>query len=338
MATARLPDEGHAGTRPSPWHPPLGGIPPGEFLRRLGARLTGADVGAYAAQLAYYLLFAMFPFLLFLAALLAYVPIPDLLDRIIAVLSGLLPEQAMAQVEGNVERLVTEARGGLLTFGIVAALWSASIGFAAISRSLNRVYGVRDQRPFWKRRAIAVLMTVGLGTLIMVSAVLLIFGPPLIGALAERLGLGAAFEIIVGVLRWPVIVLIMMFTVALIYYLAPDVEQSFRWITPGSVVAVLVWILASLGFAWYVENFGNYNRVYGSIGAIIILLTWLYLTAFFLLAGGAMNAVIEFGSSGGKDAGERDLPPGDGASDGREGRRGKESDSLSSSRERRHHS
>jgi len=286
----------------------LGGLTAWELLKRVRVQITRDDVSAYAAQLAYYCLFALFPFLMFLAALLAYIPIPNLFDRIVEMMGEFVPASVMQHIEGNIEQLLTETRGGLLSTGILIAVWIASNGFAAVSVSLNRAYGVREQRPFWKVRGLAVLMTVGLAVLLILWSTVLVFGPLLAGWLAENLGFGGAFEIIVRIVRWPVIIFLMILTVALIYYFAPDVEQDWRWITPGSVVAVIVWVLVSLGFAFYVDNFGRYDRVYGSIGVIIILLTWLYISALFLLIGGEINAEIENAAEGGKDKGEKEMP------------------------------
>lgn len=286
----------------------LGGLTVWELLKRVQRQLGKDDVSAYAAQLAYYFLFALFPFLVFLAALLAYIPIPDLFERIVALLGEFVPAEVMRQIEGNIEQLLSQPRGGLLSTAILGAIWISSSGFVAVSLSLNRAYGVREQRPFWKVRGLAILLTVGLALLVALWGMLLVFGPPLAGWLAERFGLGHLFEIAVQVVRWPLIAALMMLTIALIYYFAPDVEQEWRWITPGSIIATLVWLLVSLGFAYYVDNFGNYNHVYGSIGAIIILLTWLYLSALFLLIGGEINAEIENAARDGKNKGEKELP------------------------------
>lgn len=266
------------------------------------------DIPSYAAALAYYFLFSLFPFFLFLAALLAYIPIPNLLDQIMSLLGQLVPQDLLSLIEDNVTDLVSKQRGGLLSFGILAALWTASSAVTAISNSMNKAYGVTEGRPFWKVRGAAIVLTVGLAALIPGSMVLLLLGPKYAGWLAAKIGLSQAFVILWSILRWPVIVFLMIFGAALVYYFTPDVEQEWRWITPGSVFAVLTWVPFSLGFAYYVDNFGQYNKTYGSIGAVIVLLTWMYLSSFFLLLGGEINSEIEHASAGGKAEGEKELP------------------------------
>jgi membrane protein len=261
-----------------------------------------------AAQLAYYLLFALFPFFLFLTTLLGYLPISNLLDQLMALLTQLLPRDALALVQDNVHQLVAGQRGGLLSFGILAALWTSSSAVTAIMDSLNRAYNVEESRPFWKVRGLAILLTIGLSLLIIVSLVLLTFGPQIGGWIADFLGLGGVFQVAWNLLRWPVIVFFLILALALVYYLAPDVEQEWKWITPGAVCATLAWIGASLGFAFYVNNFGSYNVTYGSIGTVIVLLTWMYVTGLLILVGGEINSEIEHAAPSGKAPGEKEQP------------------------------
>ena len=286
----------------------LGGMRVTTLIKRVWHEINEDYVWCYAAQLAYYFLFSLFPFFIFLAALLAYIPIPNLMDQIMALLGQFLPGAVLDMVKDNVIELVTQPRGGLLSLGIVLALWTAASAMAAMTDSLNRAYGVKEGRPFWRVRVVAVLLTIGLAALMLSSMVLLIFGSELGSLIAWKIGLGTAFDAAWLVLRWPIIVFLMMFGAALIYYFAPDVEQEWRWITPGAVFAVLAWIVMSLIFAWYVDNFGNYSVTYGSIGAVIILLTWMYFTGFFLLVGGEINAEIEHAAVSGKAKGKKKLP------------------------------
>jgi membrane protein len=291
------------GSRPSAWA--LGGLGVTELGRRVIAEIRDDDCLSRAAQLAYYFLFALFPFFLFLTTLLGYLPIPDLLDRLLEALGQMLPGEALQLVQDNIRQLVTGQRGGLLSFGILAALWTSSSALTAIIDSLNRAYDVEEGRPFWKVRLTAIGLTVGLSVFIVVALVLLTFGPQLGRWVADLVGLGRVFEVTWNVVRWPVIVGLLVVAIALLYYFAPDVEQAWTWITPGSACAVLGWLLASLGFAFYVNRFGSYNATYGSIGAVIVLLTWMYVTGLFVLIGGEINAEIEHAAPGGKDPGEK---------------------------------
>jgi membrane protein len=286
----------------------LGGLSVGTLAKRVYNEMGADEISGYAAQLAYYFLFSLFPFFLFLAALLPYVPIPNLLDQIMTLAGGLLPAAAMEMVQDNIVSLVSEPRGGLLSVGIGLALWSASSAFVAMATSLNRAYGVKEGRPFWKVRGLAIVLTVGLAVLIISSMILLIFGPELGGWLADYVGLGQAFDVFWNIARWPVIVILMMVAIALVYYFAPDVEQDWHWITPGAIFAVLAWIGLSLLFGYYVENFGSYDKTYGSIGAVIVLLTWMYLSGLVLLVGGELNSEIEHAAVGGKSEGQKHMP------------------------------
>ncbi|MPZ75598.1 MAG: YihY family inner membrane protein [Deltaproteobacteria bacterium] len=283
----------------------LGGLGAKELGRRVISEVQEDNCAGYAAALAYYFLFALFPFFLFLTALLGYLPIPNLMDQIMGSLAQVMPGEALSLVQDNVGNLVTKQRGGLLSFGILAALWTSSSAITAISDALNHAYDVEEGRPFWKLRGMAILLTIGLSVFLIVSIVLLMFGPQIGGWLADFIGLGSAFEIAWRILRWPVILFLVVVAIAAIYYFAPDVEQSWKWVSPGSVFAVALWLLVSLGFSYYVNNFGEYDKTYGTIGGIIVLLTWMYVSGFVILVGGEINSVIEHASADGKAPGEK---------------------------------
>jgi membrane protein len=278
-----------------------------EATRRTYDKVLTDDCLGRAAQLAYYFLFALFPFLLFLTTLLGYIPVPDLLGHIMLLLAHALPREALTLVQDNVYSLVTQPRGGLLSFGIIAALWTSSSAITAIMADLNRAYGVEENRPWWKVRITALLLTIGFSLFVIAATVLLIFGPQLGTWLASIVGLGDVFAVVWTVARWVIILGCLIVALAALYYFAPDVQQQWRWITPGSVCAVIGWILASLGFAYYVNNFGSYNATYGSIGAVIVLLTWMYVTGFFILVGGELNSEIENSTPSEKKTDERTL-------------------------------
>jgi membrane protein len=286
----------------------LGGLSVKDLGRRVIREIQEDDCLGRAAQLAYYFLFALFPFFLVLTTLLGYLPVPNLMDRLMEMLAGILAGDALQLVQDNVREIVTSQRGGLLSFGILVAIWTSSSAVTAIVDGLNRAYDVEEGRPYWKVRLIAILLTVGISLFIIFSLILLTFGPQIGGWIADQVGLGTIFRIAWNLLRWPVIVGLIILAMALIYYIAPDVEQRWQWITPGSLVAVIGWLLASLGFSFYVNNFGSYNATYGSIGAVIVLLTWMYVSGFFVLVGGEINAEIEHAASSGKDPGEKQLP------------------------------
>lgn len=285
--------------------PGLRGLSVKAVGKRLVEEVSEDDCAGQAAQLAYYFLFALFPLLLFLVTLLGYLPVPDLFDRMIEAAARVLPPQALSLVRDTIGNITSQRRGGLLSIGALVALWSASAGFRAIMSSLNRAYDVEEARPWWKYYGVSILATVGFSVLAIVAFALLIFGPQIGHALAAYIGLGDVFDTAWGAIRWPVALVLLTLVLAGIYYVAPNVEQDFRWLTPGSALAVVGWVVASVGFSIYVQNFGSYDKTYGSVGAVIVLLTWLYLTAFLLLVGGETNAVIEHLAPGGKRPGAK---------------------------------
>lgn len=192
-----------------------------------------------------------------------------------------------------------------MSVGILVALWTASAGFRSLMNAMNRAYDVDEGRPSWKLMLLSLLYTIGTAVILLASAGLMIVGPQVMEWLADLVGLKETIVLLWAWLRWPVVVFLMMLLVAVLYYVTPDVEQEFRFITPGSVLAVIVWIAASVGFGIYVQNFADYNATYGSIGAIIVLLLYFYISAAVLLLGAELNAVIEHHSVEGKDPGEK---------------------------------
>jgi membrane protein len=299
-------------TRASSAHVPkvlhVGGLSAKEFARRMIYKIRHDDCFGRAAELAYYFLFALFPFSLFLTTLLGYLPVPNLTDRLMELLAQMLPSDALRLVQEHVRDLVTGQRGGLLSFGIFAALWTSSSAITAIIEGLNRAYDVEEGRSFWKVRGLAIVLTIGLSLFMILSIVLLTFGTQLGSWIADQVGSGGVFQVVWNILRWPVSSGLLIVAIALVYYVAPDVEQKWQWITPGSVVAVMGWIGASLGFGYYVNHFGSYNATYGSIGAVIVLLTWMYVSGFFILVGGEINAEIEHAAPSGKAPGDKQFP------------------------------
>jgi membrane protein len=276
-----------------------------DLLKRT-ARETQADNGlGLAAQLAYYFFLALFPALLFLIALASFLPGQDLVGRVVGMLQGVAPAEVVGIIRDQLAKIAEGRQGGLLSFGVVAALWSSSAAMVAIIDALNRAYDVEDQRPWWKQRLTAILLTVGVALFLLVSFTLIVAGPQLAELVAGRLGLGSVFEWTWKIAQWPLVFGLVATAVGLIYYFAPDVDQDFAWITPGSLAATLLWLVGSLAFRLYVVNFGSYNETYGTIGGVMVLMLWLYLTGLTIIIGAEMNAEIEHASPHGKAAGEK---------------------------------
>ena len=263
-------------------------------LRAAVAEFQRDDALGLAAQLAFYLILALFPFLLVLVSLMGTFSSPELADQVLGYFREVTPQQVYEIIESYLHDIIAGNRPapGLFSVGLVIALWSASGAFAALINALNKAYDVEESRPFWKVRGIALLMTLGLSVMIIVGVLLLVAGPPIGRGIADLLGLGEVFTLVWNVVQWPVALSLMVFTVALLYYFAPDAGQPFRWITPGGLIGVLLWVLASVIFRFYVSNFGSYDATYGSIGAVIVLLLYLYISSLTILFGAELNATL----------------------------------------------
>jgi membrane protein len=275
------------------------------FKRALSEAFWKDNCLALAAQLAYYFFFALFPTLLFMVAVASYFPLATLIDDLFRTMGGLLPPEALRLITDQMIKISNEGRGGLLTLGVLLAVSSSSAAMVAIIDTLNKAYDVEEGRPWWKVRLIAIALTVGVASFILVSFALVLVGPTVATELAQRMHLGSAFEWAWKTLQWPVLFGLASFGIALIYYFAPDVEQEWIWLTPGSVFATTLWLAASLGFKYYVANWGNYTETYGLIGAVMILLLWFYISGLVLLVGAEINAEIEHASTRGKAPGEK---------------------------------
>jgi membrane protein len=255
------------------------------------------DALGLGAQLAFYLILAIFPFILFCVAILdAFSSAsPQFATELFVYLERLLPAQVFGLIQTYTENTLRneDTAPGLLSIGILGTIWAASGAFAALMNALNRAYEVQETRPFWKVRGIAILMTLGLSALILIGVLLLVAGPSIGRTLAEVLTLGDEFMFVWNIVRWPAALLFMVVTVALMFYFAPDANQPFRWITPGGVVGILLWVLASIAFNLYLSSdFNAYNKTYGSIGTVIILLLYLYISSLTILFGATLNATL----------------------------------------------
>jgi membrane protein len=284
--------------------PDMKGLPIHRVMVRTVTEFVADEMSTYASALAYQMLFSLFPFILFLIALIGFLHLPDFFSWLRLQSELVLPPQALEQVNPVIDQL-QQSKGGLLSVGIVIALYTASAGVRLMMSAMNAAYDVVEGRPAWKRFPLSIIYTIGIAGMLLVAAALMVLGPQVMGWIAAQVGLEDFIVTVWTIARWPVIVVLMMIAVALIYYVMPDVKQEFRFITPGSVLAVTVWIVASLGFAFYVKTFADYNAMYGSIGAIIVLLLYFYISAAVLLLGAEMNAVIEHMSTEGKDPGEK---------------------------------
>jgi membrane protein len=255
------------------------------------ARVAEDDLTTQAAALAYYFFLSIFPLLLFVLALASVLPIRGLEGWLLENARRTMPAEAHVAVAGAVQSLLETPRGGLLSLGAVLALWTASAGFAALMAGLNRAYRVEDPRPWWRARLHALGLTAALSALMVLAFVLTLFGGLLVDVVTSRLGPVAG--VAAFALRWGATLGAVMVVVAAVYYACPALERDWQWVRPGSAFFTFGFLAASSAFSSYVGRFGAYDKTYGSLGAIIILLLWMYILALFLLLGGELNALLE---------------------------------------------
>lgn len=278
-----------------------------ELLKRTYNEIMADNCLGLAAQLAYYFFLALFPALLFVVAILSFVPVRGLLDAITQSLARVAPYEAFVLIRDQMLKIAGDKNGGLLTIGMIGTIWSTSSGVNAIIDTLNQAYDIQEGRPWWKVKLTALGLAVALAIFIVLSFALVLIGPTVAEKVAGWVDLGTVFTWTWMILQWPVVFALVTLAVAMVYYYAPDAEQQFVWITPGSVLATVLWVLISLGFKLYVAKFGSYNATYGTIGGIIILLTWFYVSSLAILVGAELNAEIEHASPYGKDPGEKQI-------------------------------
>ncbi len=276
-----------------------------ELLTRTYRELLADNCLGLAAQLAYYFFLALFPALLFLVAIVSFIPIAGLLDAITANLARVAPGEVLAIIQDQILKVAHGNNGGLLTLGMLGTIWSTSSGLTAIIDTLNQAYDIQEGRPWWKVKLIALGLTVALAVFIVISFALVLVGPALAQRVAAWAHMGAAFALAWTILQWPVIFVLVALAMAMIYYYAPDAVQEWVWITPGSLLATTLWLAISLGFKFYVSHFTSYNATYGAIGGVIVLMLWFYVSALAVLIGAELNSEIEHASPYGKDPGEK---------------------------------
>jgi membrane protein len=276
-----------------------------ELALRTAREVMADNCLGLAAQLAYYFFLALFPALLFIVALVSFLPVQGLLDAITGMLGRVAPSEALSLIHEQIVTIASGKDGGLLTLGMLGTIWSTSSGMTAIIDTLNQAYDIQESRPWWTVRLIAIGLTIALAVFIVVSFALVIVGPTLAEKVAVWAHMGPLFAWTWKILQWPVVFGLVALGMALIYYYAPDAEQQFIWITPGSVFATALWLLISLAFKFYVTNFTSYTATYGLIGGAIVLMLWFYVSALAVLVGAELNAEIEHASPYGKDPGEK---------------------------------
>ena len=251
-----------------------------------------------AAALTYYGVLAIFPALLAFVSLVGLFGDPaETTDALLDLLGGLVPSTTLDAVRGPIENLATSPAAGF-TFitGIVGALWSASGYVAAFSRAMNRIYSIQEGRPFWKLRPVTLAVTVLAIVIAVLAALMITLSGPVAEQIGEAIGIGDTAVLVWNIAKWPLLAFLVVLLVAVLYYATPNVKQpKFRWMSFGALFALIVWVVASAGFAFYVANFSSYNETYGSIGGVIVFLLWVWISNIALLFGAELDAELERG-------------------------------------------
>jgi membrane protein len=280
-----------------------------DFFKLTIKEVSEDHVSAFAGNLTYKALFAIFPFFTFLLSLLGLFGAGDLVNTMIDYLSGVLPESASEFIGGQLRNIAESQAESTFTVGaiisILLALWGVSGAFRSVMEAMNVMYEVEEDRPFWKVYGISIFISLVVIVLMLTAFGIVVFGSSVGGGLAAIVGLDQTFQVVWSIVQWPIVAGVVLFTFAVIYYFAPAAKQKFRWISPGAVLAFVFWLLFSLAFSYYASNFGDYGATYGSLAGVILLMLYIYYSALIMLVGAEMNQVIEWHIPGGKDEGEK---------------------------------
>lgn len=268
-----------------------------EFLKDLYVRFGNDDLLSTGAEVAFYLLLSLFPFLVFLIALISYAPMVDIQDSI-QILAPLMPASAYEILQGIVNQTIADRSGTLLSFGMLLAVWSSASGVTSLMSGINRAYDQEETRRSWKITAVSLYFTLELAIAIIFSLILIVFGKVLGTQLFHFLGFSDASLKVWNYVGYIITLITTILVFISLYYNTPNRRSKFREVIPGAVVASLGWVIISIAFSYYIDNFGNYSKVYGSLGGIIALLMWLYVSSIIILMGAEINASLMFSKMG----------------------------------------
>ncbi|WP_246943018.1 YihY/virulence factor BrkB family protein [Bacillus pinisoli] len=260
------------------------------FLKDLWGRFHQDELAGLSAELAYFFLLSLFPFMIFLVTLIGYLPLDQ--ENIIEFLRQYAPGEALTLIERNIQGIIRSENGGLLSFGIIATIWSASNGLNAVIRAFNRAYDVKETRSFIIARMMSVILTIAMIVVIIIALLLPVFGKQIGVFIFSTLGLSDTFLLIWNAARWVISFFVLLVVFSCLYYFAPNKHLHWKEVFTGAFFATVGWIIVSTAFSYYVGSFGNYSATYGSLGGIIVLMIWFYLTGMIILIGGEINAIL----------------------------------------------
>ena len=267
-----------------------------EDVKNLIFRFQDDDILAMSSQLAYSLLMAFFPFLIFLLTIVGFSPIKS--EDVLVGLKSILPKEAYVLIRKTVVEVVDTKNGHLLSLSLIFTVWSAANGLGAVIKGLNKAYDEEEKRSFIKVQIVAVLSTIALVFMIMAAFVFVVFGNVLGRYVAVNLKQLDGFWSMWNALRYVVTIINMILIFSVIYHFTPSRRLKWKEVLPGSIFTTIGWIVVSIGFAFYIDNFGNYSLVYGSLGAVVTLMTWLFISSIIILLGGELNATLAFQREG----------------------------------------
>lgn len=279
--------------RASPWK--LGGLTVIQLGKRVWRAINQDEVFTRSAALSYYFFSALIPMVFFLMAVLGLFTSQSehLRNNLLNYFAQVMPASAFTLVDKTLHEISTNSTGLKLVFGLVLSLWSGSGGMKSIMDALNRCYHIGESRPYWKRTLIALGLTVGMAMLAVCALTIVLYGGDIARFAGGHIGLSGIALFVWEIVQWPVALFFVLLAFALVYYWGPDARQQWQWVTPGSLVGVVVWIGASVLFRIYLHFYNSYSKSYGSLGAVIVLLLWLYITGMAILTGGEINSGIE---------------------------------------------
>ncbi|WP_163539530.1 YihY/virulence factor BrkB family protein [Gracilibacillus sp. YIM 98692] len=266
-------------------------IPAVSFMKQLMKRFADDDIAGLAAQLSYFFVLSLFPFIIFLVTLVGYLPFQQI--DFIQFISTYAPQEITHLIENNVTAIIDNRNGGLLSVGIIGTLWSASIGINAIIRSFNRAYNIDEERSFIRVRVVSIVLTFAMLLVIIIAFLLPIFGRAIGVSLFSIFGLSETFLQWWNALRWVISSVIFFIVLITLYLLAPSKKVHVKDVFIGALFSTIFWQLTSLAFSLYVSKMGNYSATYGSLGGVIILMIWFYLSGIIIIVGGEINALKE---------------------------------------------
>ncbi|PEL13668.1 ribonuclease [Bacillus sp. AFS017336] len=249
------------------------------------------EIASRSAELAYYLMLSLFPFLIVLTQVITFLPLTT--DEIMSFLSQYAPPDAMAIIKSNLQLIIGQSHGGVLSVGVIATLWASSNGINAIIRALNDAYNVEDKRNYFVTRGVSVILTIIMIFVIVFALLIPVFGKVIAKFVFEFLGISNDFLYTWSIIRWTLSFVILLIVFTVLYSIGPSKVVHIKKVFFGSLFATLGWIISSFGFAFYVDNFGNFTSHYGSLGGIIVLMIWFFISAMVVIIGGELNALIK---------------------------------------------